>query len=266
MTDSDSAVQTDPQNNGSKTAAPRDAAFWAQRLSTLEITNLPPELIGLNVEGRHTVGPLQGFGQMWLKTYRIRLSGADVTPAEVVTTWKENFGKFWPPGNRFYAPLTGIAPGEVALLNLPVPGGLRLSTGVAVLFADEESFAFMTPEGHMFAAIITFSAYEDENGTVAQVQPLIRANDPLWEIVMRVYGFRKEDAFWLQTLESLAAHFGVKGTATLEAVKVDPRLRWSQAKNIWHNAAIRSTLYTMTTPFRWVRNSVKRRKLQERQP
>ena len=30
--------------------------------------------------------------------------------------WKKRFPEFWPPGNRFYAPLTGIQPGEVALI------------------------------------------------------------------------------------------------------------------------------------------------------
>ena len=36
--------------------------------------------MNLNVEGRQVVGPLQGFGQMWQKTYTIRLSGASVSP------------------------------------------------------------------------------------------------------------------------------------------------------------------------------------------
>ena len=37
---------------------------------------------------------------------------------------------------------------------------MKLSTGVMVLYADEESFTLMTPEGHMFAGWITFSAIE----------------------------------------------------------------------------------------------------------
>jgi hypothetical protein len=40
----------------------------------------------------------------------------------------------------------------VALLNMTLPGKMKLSTGVMVLFADEESFTLMTPQGHMFAA------------------------------------------------------------------------------------------------------------------
>ena len=44
----------------------------------------------------------------------------------------------------------GIAPGEVAGLGMSMPGGLTLSTGVLVMYADEESFTLMTPQGHMF--------------------------------------------------------------------------------------------------------------------
>ena len=61
-----------------------------------------------------------------------------------------------------------------------VPGGMTLSTGVRVIYADEESFSFMTPAGHMFAGIITFSAYDDAGDTVIQIQALIRASDPLF--------------------------------------------------------------------------------------
>ena len=76
----------------------------------------------------------------------------------MIAIWKDEFPSFWPKGSQFYAPLTGIAPGEVALLRRPCGGGLKLSTGVLVLYADEESFTFMTPQGHMFAGWITFSA------------------------------------------------------------------------------------------------------------
>ena len=83
---------------------------------------------------------LQGFGQLWQKTFSVRLDGIDTTPEAVVATWKAHFPEFWPKGQRFYAPLSGIAPGEVALLEIqPVPGAPgRLSTGVLVLYADDE--------------------------------------------------------------------------------------------------------------------------------
>ena len=106
----------------------RDAAYWA-RTATLRVSRVPTGALNLNVEGRLAVGPLQGFGPLWQKTYCIVLKGAQVSVREVIKTWKENFPRYWPPGNRFYAPLTGISPGEVALLQLAAPGGIRLSTG-----------------------------------------------------------------------------------------------------------------------------------------
>ncbi len=157
----------------------------------------------------------------------------------------QSFASFWPKGNTFFAPISGIAPGEVAVLNLASPVGVQLSTGVMVIYADETCFTFMNPAGHMFAAIITFSAFEEDGATVAQVEPLLRANDPLWEIVMRVDGYKREDRFWVQTLTTLAAHFGVTTEVAHEVECLDPRRQWSQVKNIWHNAAIRSGLYTL---------------------
>src|SRR5918999_439693 len=94
--------------------------------------------------------PIQGFGKMWQKTYQVRLPADRVSARDLIATWKGHFPEFWPDGNRFYAPLTGIAPGEVDRLNLALPG-MTLSTGVMVLYADHESFTLMTPRGHMFA-------------------------------------------------------------------------------------------------------------------
>jgi hypothetical protein len=47
---------------------------------------------------------------MWQKTMRVTLAGAEVAPAEVISTWKAEFQRFWPERNWFYAPLAGIAP------------------------------------------------------------------------------------------------------------------------------------------------------------
>src|SRR3990172_70344 len=77
----------------------------------------------IKVEGRRVLSPSQGFGRMWQKTYKVALRGAGVSPQEVISVWKEEFPSFWPPGNVFYAPLTGIAPGEGALLSASGPGG-----------------------------------------------------------------------------------------------------------------------------------------------
>ena len=234
---------------------PRDAAYWSGQVSGLKVSNVPSGALNLNVEGKLVNGPLQGFGQMWQKTYRITLSADSLSAKDVIKAWKDHFPDFWPTGNRFYGPLTGIAPGEVALLNLSMPGGITLSTGVLVLYADEESFTLMTPQGHVFAGWITFSAYEENNSIVVQAQVLMRASDPMYEMGLRFGGHKQEDLFWKHTLQALAAH--VQGETEIlvqkELICVDPRLQWSQAKNIWHNAAMRTTMYRLTTPLRWIR-------------
>lgn len=249
----ESAVSTLPPDSTSD-KQPRDAAYWAKQTALFKVSELRTKTLNLNVEGRQGLSPLQGFGQMWQKMYRVRLSGISVAPVEVIKAWKEHFSQFWPKGSRFHAPLTGIAPGEVALLHL-APGGMSLSTGVMVLYADDESFTLMTPQGHVFAGWITFSAYvdEEENCTVAQAQLLIRANDPLYELGMLFGGNKAEDKFWIQTLTALAAYFTVEGQVEKQIVCLDPKRQWSEARNIWHNAALRTMLYTITAPVRWLR-------------
>ena len=231
-------------------AAARDAAHWAKSVSTLNVSEVPEGATGINVSGRRLAGPIQGFGKMWQKTYQVRLPRDAASPTEVIATWKQRFPEFWPEGNMFYAPLTGIEPGEVGLIDMRLPGKMKLSTGVMVLYADEESFTLMTPQGHMFAGWITFSSYVKGDASVAQAQVLMRANDPLYEIGLAFGGHRKEDVFWAQTLEALAAHLGASGTVQTQVVCVDKRRQWSKASNVWHNAAIRSGVYAMGAPVR----------------
>jgi len=133
------------------------------------------------------------------------------------------------------------------VLNLAAPGGppvTMISTGIMVIYADDISFSFMTPEGHILAGMITFSAHETAGATVAQVQCLIRPSDPFFEVLFRLgIGHRGEDSFWLATLRSLAARFGVNGDPQLQTILVDPRLQWKNAGMIWKNAAIRTGMY-----------------------
>ena len=129
-------------------------------------------------------------------------------------SWRERFADVLAEGNDFYPPLTGLEPGEVALIKAAGPGGLKFKTGVMVLYADDVSFTLMTPEGHMFAGWITFSPHEEDGVTVAQAQVLMRAQDPLAELGLAFGGHRQENRFWEQTLANLAAHLGVEADAS----------------------------------------------------
>ena len=233
--------------------AARDATSWAKYVSHLNVGEVAEGAVNINVEGRRLTSPIQGFGKMWQKTYQMRLPAERVSATDLIATWKQRFPDFWPQGNRFYGPLTGIEPGEVALLNMGLPGKMKLSTGVMVLYADEESFTLMTPQGHVFAGWITFSALERDGDTVAQAQVLMRASDPIFELGLAMGGHRQEDRFWHQTLTALAAHFQQPVEVETKVVCVDKKRQWSKWRNVWHSSAIRSTLYTLRAPGRAVK-------------
>ncbi len=242
-----------------KKAAARDAANWAKTVSKLTVTEVPEGAINRNVTGKRLAGPSQGFGKVWQKTYQVRLPRERVSAPELIATWKSRFPEFWPEGNRFYGPLTGIQPGDVALLNMTLPGRMKLSTGVMVLYADEESFTLMTPQGHMFAGWITFSATERDGHTVAQAQVLMRASDPIFELGLTLGGHKQEDRFWNHTLAQVAGAFGLPETPVdTSVICVDKHRQWSKWRNVWHSSAIRSTGYMLGAPVRAARGLIHR--------
>lgn len=219
---------------------------WAKKVERLEVGDIA-EGMSATVHGRRLTGPLQGFGQMWQKTYRVRIDGH--TPETVIAAWKAEYGRFWPETNRFHAPLAGIQPGEVGLISGQA-GPTRLSTGVMVLYADERSFTYMTPEGHPFAGWVTFSAHEEDDHTVAQVQALIRPNDPIYEVGWIVYGNKAEDRMWEHTLRELAGYLGSDYQPVTEAIKVDKKRQWRNAGNVTKNAALGTIGLALRRPFR----------------
>jgi len=230
-----------------------DAENWASTMARLQVTGVPDGAINLNVEGRRVTSPLQGFGRMWQKTYRLEV-GTQVAPTEVIEVWRTHFAEFWPGRNRFYGSGDPIAPGQVAVLNLAAPGRMQVATGVYVIYADDESFSFLTPEGHGFAGLITFSSEQASGGvTVAQVQALLRANDPFYEVGMWMgVQPRMEDRFWTQTLQALGRRFGVEGEVSVASVCVDRKLQWKNWTNLRHNAFLRTIGYKLATPVRAV--------------
>ncbi len=213
----------------------RDDDNWAKPVDRLEVKAVPEGAKGQTVQGRRLTGPMQGFGQMWQKTYKVRIDGKN--PEEIIAVWKSSYGRFWPKTNRFYAPIAGIKPGEIGLITGKA-GPTKLSTGVMVLYADDRSFTYMTPEGHPFAGWITFSAHDEEDHSVAQVLALIRSNDPLYEAGFMVYGNRAEDKMWTHTLRELARHLGSPHEPTNERIKVDKKRMWRNFKNITRNAML----------------------------
>jgi hypothetical protein len=60
-----------------------------------------------------------------------------------------------------------------------------------------------------------------------------------------------EDRHWQQTLHNLAAHFGLNQPVEYyQTICLDRRRQWSKVGTVWHNAAVRSALYTLGALFR----------------
>jgi hypothetical protein len=238
----------------------RDTPNWAAPVDRLSVTDVPAGASPINIAGREVVSPMQGFGPLWQKTYRIRLHGADLTPQQVVAAWKEHFPEFQPADNRFIPSLAGVKPGEVLYIKAVVPTipgvkvGVPVSAGVMIMYADDVMFSVMTPAGFPESGWNTFSAYSEEGVTIAQVQSMARSTDPIYEFGFRFMGgSRHQEETWTYVLTHLAAHFGVTAQVEKELSCMDSRLQWGQAKNVVHNAMIHTMLYQLAAPLRWLR-------------
>jgi hypothetical protein len=217
---------------------------WARSVDRLSIRDIPAEAMNINVEGGQTTSPVNGFGWLWDKRYRLRVKDINLDPQQIISLWKSEFPSFWPAGNRFFpSGKASIVPGTAAVLNLALPGGLVLATGLVVIYADTRSFSFITIQGHILSGWITFSSFRQSDATYIQVNPIFRASDPLMELGMRLGAAKQEDRFWHATLANLARRIGVQGELSQQDVLIDPRVRWAAFKNIRYSAAIRSSLY-----------------------
>jgi hypothetical protein len=196
----------------------------------------------LDLGDQRAFGPEEGFGRLWRKIHRIRLTGSSASPERVISDWKAHFGEFWPGDNRFFGAITALQPGELAVISLEMPATVTLSSGVILTESHPRGFTLVTPKGHMLAGCLQFSADADAGLTTANVDMRIRAADPLFEIGMVLFGHRRENRFWEQTLRNLAAWYHVSGELQTRVICEDRTYQWSRARNILHNGAIRNGL------------------------
>src|SRR5262249_54970114 len=201
---------TSPVATAQPTVTKRSRDSWAKPVEQLDIAEIPAGARALNVQGRRLFGPLQGFGQLWQKTYRIGLQNTKLTPQQVIETWKQHVPRLKPQQKRFFPSSAGITPNELVLIDAQTLGG-PISTGVMVLYAGDTSFALMTPAGHPEAGWVTFSSFVEGAGTFAQVQVIARASDPLFELAFRIAGSKLQDQIWTHVLTALAAQLGTSG-------------------------------------------------------
>lgn len=210
-----------------------------------ELTPCPslPEAVLKHLRNRPPRAPLEGFGGLRMRTYKVHLNGTSLAPAQVFSTWMDHFPATWPDGNHFIPCTSALEPGVTAAILLSMPAGMRIVTGARVVYRDETSLTLMTLLGHMFAGLITFNVFQEELTPVIQTQALVSPGDPFYELVfMFGFGQRGEDAFWHAALTNAARLFGVKASVQQENQTISTNLQWRYFGNIWYNAAIRSSL------------------------
>jgi anti-anti-sigma regulatory factor len=223
-----------------------DMLHWANPVDRLSVPEMPPRAINRNVHGLRAVGPVNGFGRLWQKTYRLPVNKPGLTRKEVVLALRQNLPAFQPPYNRFYPSKAGILRGEIIAIDSSTPGG-PVSTGVLVSYSDDVCFTLMTPQGHPESGWVTFNAVESEGKITAQITGLARANDPVYEAAFRVVGSKMQVKIWTHVLASLAGYLGVPPDVTVEPRCIDKHVQWSQLGNVWYNAQVRTIFYM---PFR----------------
>ncbi|HEY3277247.1 MAG TPA: FAD-dependent oxidoreductase [Syntrophorhabdaceae bacterium] len=225
-----------------------DTHYWAKPTDSLIVPLALKKARNLNVNGRRPVGPVNGFGQLWQKTYWLHVSDPEITPEYAIACLKHNFPGFQPSYNHFFPSPAGIVAGEIVLLHSSTPGG-PLSTGVMVLYADDRSFTFCCPKGHPESGFVSFSAFEAEGKTIVQIMGLARASDPIYEIAFHLVGSKIQARIWAHVLASLAAYLGVPASIASETICVDHSRQWRQFGNVWYNAQVRTLAHE---PVRWL--------------
>ncbi|MGE5133796.1 MAG: hypothetical protein ACM32E_12900 [Gemmatimonadota bacterium] len=196
---------------------------------------------------RSLPGPAGGFGKMWHKAYRVNLGG-QVSPRAAIAAWKAEVPGLYPAGDRLAVPLGGLTPADAALLAVTT-GGVTLSTGVPVLYADDESCTLASPPGHLQAAWLTVSAERPAERTILRAQLLMRAGDPLGELYLACGGHAREDRCWTAALTALASRLGAAGAAVeVHGICLDSRRQWHRARNLWRGATVRGVLHAAAAP------------------
>ncbi|MBN2463549.1 MAG: anti-sigma factor antagonist [Dehalococcoidia bacterium] len=224
-------------------------AGWAPKVHRLHVSEKPEGAFARNMDGRRIIGQLQGFGPMWEKTYWIKIEKPGIKKEDVILAMQEHFVEFQPSENSFYPTSKGIVPGELIFIDSITPGGI-VSTGVMVLYMDDRSFTFITPQGHPEAGWVTFSVDEREDSVYVQIQGLVRSSDPFFEIAFTMAGSKFQETIWTHVLSSLARYLGVEGNVQLKKYRPAIDLQWSKSGNIWYNSQIRSLPLNITTLFK----------------
>ncbi|RMG86528.1 MAG: anti-sigma factor antagonist, partial [Candidatus Dadabacteria bacterium] len=110
------------------------AGEWAPLLGPARFQGEPPAgFLPRLVEGLPVQTPFTGFGEVWHKTYEIRLPGAGASVRRLAEELRTHLGELWPDGADLWLPGGEVVPGAVGLIRIRLPGGAPLVTGIRIL-------------------------------------------------------------------------------------------------------------------------------------
>ena len=227
----------------------QDSKGWSTLNSKLTVSDHRPNAININVNNRRVLGPLQGFGPLWEKEYKLQITNSPISFKELMSKFRSSFITLQPKQNVFYPSSKGIEAGETVLIDSSTPGGV-VSTGVHILYADDVSFSFITPQGHPEAGWITFSANENDEKIEIKIRSLASASDPFFELAFRIAGSNFQETIWKTVLVNMAKSINVDDTVIITKTKIDNKLHWKAIQNLWFNAQLRSLPYNVPYYFK----------------
>ena len=220
-------------------------AGWAPYIEKIKVTEKPEGAMIKNMDNHRLQPQINGFGKMWQKTFWLMIDKPELTPEDVIKKLMQNFVVFQIPENFFYPTSKGLAPGALVFIDSKTQGGI-VSTGVYVLYADTTSFTYITPQGHPEAGWITFSAKRQDGKIRLQIQGLVRASDPFYELAYALAGQAFQEKIWLNVLTQMAKHLDIEDNGQMVKYKPDDNWQWGRAGNIWYNAQLRGLPFNIT--------------------
>ena len=191
-------------------------------------------------------GPSRASGSCGRRPTGCALDGVESTPRRWSRPGGANFPAYWPKGNDFYPSLTGVEPGEVALIKLGGPAGMKSQDGRdgallrrRVLHADDAARATCSPAGSRSRRTTRRRDSRPDAGADARAGSARRD--------------RPDDGRPRQGEQVLGADTGEPRAQPRRSRRrgarrwccVDRKRQWSRAANVRHSVAIRSTLHML---------------------
>lgn len=183
-------------------------------------TDAPPPLpAGVDTSDVQTTS--DGYGPLYHRRYRVRIQGAELSPAALTGALRADLDAFAPSEFASFQRVEGngpLATGDAYVVRMPGPW----DGPVRVVEASEHAFRLATLTGHLEAGQIEFRARGDLEFTI---ESWARSADRLSDLLYTRLRMAKEIQLhmWVSFLERVVTHSGGRriGCIAIETRRVD---------------------------------------------